>query len=467
LSARTLHWRLVRNIVALQAAGLVAFLALIVGMLALNDSNDDGSVVDALKEVVIRDGGGRLALRGDQTLDRLRAEHPGLWFVIRDGEGGALSDGAVPPLYAGTLGPVLDGVDRAKLGWGLGRSGPSAAIKRVETAAGIVQILAGTGEIRRENGTVRINADLDLEISDHIDDLGTWLRVAGALLLVVVVMGILPILVIMAASTAVATPIVVRRALATLVHTAAHAALIDLDRLNVRLPEQGVPGEVMPLVRAVNQALDRLAESYARHNRFLADAAHELRTPIAILRGRLELLVPGPDRARLLDDVGRLGALAEQLLDLQRLDVRPPELRPLDLVALARRVVEDVVPLVLAGGYDIAFEAEDDPVVVPGDRLALEQALTNLLRNAIDHGGGRGLITVRVDPTGVIEVADQGPGISPDERDRVFEPFHRLAPRATGAGLGLCLVREIARRHGGRVTVADAPGGGALLRLVL
>ncbi len=467
MTARTLHWRLVRNIVALQAAGLFAFLGLIIGMLALNDANDDGSVVDALKAAAMRDEAGRLALRADATLDDLRAEYPGLWFIIRDGQGGELSAGAVPPLYASPLGPVLDGVDRVRLGWGLGRSGPTAAIKRVESAAGPVQIIAGTGETREAPGTVRINADLDLEIADHVDGLGNWLRIAGALVLVVGLMGILPILVIMAASTAVATPIVVRRALSTLVHTAAHAALIDLDRLGVRLPEQGVPGEVMPLVRAVNQALDRLAESYARHNRFLADAAHELRTPIAILRGRLELLLPGPDRDRLLDDIGRLAQLAEQLLDLQRLDAWPPDLRPLDLAALARRVVEDFVPLALAGGYDIAFEAAEHPVVVPGERLALEQALTNLLRNAIDHGGGHGLITVRVDAAGAIEVADEGPGIPAEQRERVFAPFHRLAPRATGAGLGLCLVQEIARRHGGRVTIAEAPGGGALMRLVL
>ncbi len=114
---------------------------------------------------------------------------------------------------------------------------------------------------------------------------------------------------------------------------------------------------------------------------------------------------------------------------------------------------------------ELGLNCPPGPAVVAGDRRALERALTNLVQNAIDHGGRRGVITVRAAP-GRIEVRDQGEGIPVPQRDRVFEAFHRLQPQGRGAGLGLDLVQAIMRRHGGRVEVSDAPGGGVRFGLV-
>ncbi len=114
----------------------------------------------------------------------------------------------------------------------------------------------------------------------------------------------------------------------------------------------------------------------------------------------------------------------------------------------------------------MTFEPEDEEVVVNGDQMSLERALTNLVQNAIDHGGRRGTIAVRVAAAGQIEVSDEGDGIPAAEREHVFEPFYRLHPGGRGAGLGLDLVHKIMRLHGGRVEAGDGPSGGACLRMI-
>ncbi len=462
----SLHWRLVRNIVALQTVALVLLLGLIVLVLSLNDLEDDGDIVDAVRGTVFRDAAGGLGFRDSPELSKFRLSHPNLWFVVRDQAGAMASSGNVPDEFKGDFGGPLGAADRATLSWGMGSANPTASLKRFTTDAGPVQILAGTGERRPRAGTVSLNVDAHLEVAENARGFSVWMQILGALALLFVVTGILPVFLVMGAATMIATPIVVRRALGGLVETAEHASLIDINRLAVRLPVSHVPTEVVPLVQAVNRALERVDEGYDRRSRFMADAAHELRTPITILQTRLELLPPSPERTRLIEDVARLALLAEQLLDLQRLD-HLEALTPLDLVALARHAVEDMAPLAIAAGYDLAFEPEQACVMVPGDRISLEQALTNLIQNAIEHGGRNGVITVAVERTGAIEVRDEGAGIPIAEHERIFEPFYRLHPRSTGAGLGLNLVREIARRHLGRISVVDMPAGGACFRLEL
>jgi len=217
---------------------------------------------------------------------------------------------------------------------------------------------------------------------------------------------------------------------------------------------------------AVNAALERLDEGYERRQRFLADAAHELRTPIAILTTRLEALPDGSQRTRLLADAARLANLAEQLLDLQRIDRTARDAAPVDLVRLARQVAADLAPLAIAGGFDLSVEAEVDRVEVLGDAPSLERALTNLVQNAIEHAGD-GSIAIRVERDGAVEVVDEGEGVPPAHRRRIFEPFQRLNPRERGAGLGLHLVSEIVRLHRGSIAVLDGPNGGARFRMLL
>lgn len=443
--ARSLKWRLISRLLALQAALLVLLVLLVMGTLwatgALVNLEPEDDILDALKGAIARTDTGTLMLRETPALTSQRTRTPDFWFVIRDRKGQSLRQGQIPQAYA-RIGDALDDIGQARLGWNFGDPPrPVARMKWIETAAGPVQILTGPG------GAV------------------SWRRLAvalSALLLSVV----LPIVLLMAIATLIATPLVVRRALAGLDAAAAHADHIEIGRRGARLPDNDVPAEILPLVNAVNDALGRLDEGYERHQRFLADAAHELRTPIAILHTRLESLPRAPEMTRLLEDAARLATVAEQLLDLQRLKQQQPRFASLDLVALGRRVTADLAPLAIAAGYEIAFDAQAERVVTCGDAAAIERALTNLVQNAIQHGGRRGSITVHVTSDGTVAVSDQGAGVPEEHRDRVFEPFHRLDARSRGVGLGLNLVREIVAVHHGRVSIHDAADGGARFEMM-
>lgn len=207
--------------------------------------------------------------------------------------------------------------------------------------------------------------------------------------------------------------------------------------------------------------MSRLDKGYALHERFLAQAAHELRTPIAILNTRVAALPASAEKTQLLQDISRLAILSGQLLDLQRLNHAPVAFAPVDLVGVAGRVVLDLAPLAFAAGYEMSFEPDAGEVIVDGDPMSIERALTNLVQNAIDHGGGAGTILVKVLQTKAIVVADEGAGISREKREEVFEPFNRLQPQSSGTGLGLNLVKEIMQLHNGAIEIGNGPLKGA------
>jgi signal transduction histidine kinase len=246
---------------------------------------------------------------------------------------------------------------------------------------------------------------------------------------------------------------------------AREAARLDPQELSRRLPEGAVPQELLPIVRAFNAALDRLSEAFERRRRFIADVAHELRTPLAVLNMHVEALAPGGSKPDLQRGVYRLGQMVGQMLDAERLTLAARQREPVDLVELVRESVADVAPLAVASGYEIAVATEADALVVEADRHALARAIGNLLGNAIAHGGNAGLIEARIARSGFIEVADEGPGVPPEARERIFEPFGRERWDRDGCGLGLHLVREIMAAHGGRVELARSRGG-ATFRLV-
>jgi signal transduction histidine kinase len=442
----SLKWKLVKSIVILQAALLALVVFLIItamwwnGYLISLDAEDD--TIEALQSAVVRDAGGGLAVTGTPAIERQRAKVPDFWFIIRDPEGHVLSEGAVPPEYQ-KIGTTLYDVGQARFGWNLDQPvRQTARLKWVETAAGRVQILAGSG------GAVHI---------------GRVFLALGTIFLAFV----LPLTVLMGLVTFFVTPLVVRKAHSGLGEVAAQAEKINIDERGARLPLAGVPMEVTPLVTAVNSALGRLDEGYERHKRFLLDAAHELRTPIAILQTRLETLPANAETVRLLEDVARLSVLAEQLLDLQRLNRHVSDFIPVDLVAVGQRVAADIAPLAIAAGYNLSFEAETEQAIVVGDQASLERALSNLVQNAIQHGGRKGNITIKVETPATISVTDEGPGVPLDQRELVFEPFHRLQARDRGVGLGLNLVREIVRLHKGQVMIVDVATGGACFSIRL
>ncbi|MFI9285679.1 sensor histidine kinase [Streptomyces werraensis] len=244
------------------------------------------------------------------------------------------------------------------------------------------------------------------------------------------------------------------------------AAITASEDLRRRVPEPATHDEVARLARTTNATLAALETSVERQRRFVADASHELRSPIASLRTQLEVAAAHPELLDLdgaVEDTVRLQNLAADLLLLARLDAgeRPAGTR-VDLAALAREEA--------AERRRVTVEAE--PVEVSGSRGQLGRVLANLLDNAERHAGERITVTVRREGgEAVVDVADDGEGVAEADRERIFERFVRLdAARSRddgGAGLGLAIARDVAVRHGGTLTAGAAPAGGALFELRL
>lgn len=224
-------------------------------------------------------------------------------------------------------------------------------------------------------------------------------------------------------------------------------------------------------MRALRDEADNARRSMERsldqQRRFAANAAHELRTPLAILRARLDGM-PAGEATAAAGDVDRMARLVGQLLSVARLEAGLIELENgVDLCAVARDTVERLFPLALSQGKSIGLDAPADAVMVRGNAFALEDALRNLIENALRHTGPGGTVEVAVTARGTLEVADRGPGIPVELRHCLFEPFVHGRTRHGGAGLGLAIARETASLHGGSLAAADRPGGGALFRLTL
>lgn len=265
--------------------------------------------------------------------------------------------------------------------------------------------------------------------------------------------------------------LLLRRILRPLRLVALAAASIDLRALDRRLPTGALPAELRPAVVAINVALDRVAEGWTRQQLFTANAAHELRTPVAVLQARIDAMAPtAPDRTALARDARRLRLLVDQLLAVARLDHREAALdTTVDLVVTVRAMVADCAPLALRTGRAVAFHDQAASVPVLGDQRSIEGAVANLIDNALraEPRGGTVDVAVYLDGGGIIEVRDHGPGIAPADRASVFEPFWRKDDSTAGTGLGLATVREVVHMHGGSVSIHETPGGGATLRMTL
>ncbi|MFF5521106.1 sensor histidine kinase [Streptomyces coeruleorubidus] len=263
------------------------------------------------------------------------------------------------------------------------------------------------------------------------------------------------------------TWLVTRRALRPVEDIRSEMAAITASQdLARRVPEPQTHDEVARLARTTNETLAALETSVERQRRFVADASHELRSPIASLRTQLEVAAAHPELLDLdgaVEDTVRLQRLAADLLLLARLDAgeRPSDAK-VDLAGLAREAAE--------GRTGVTVDAE--PVNVAGSRGQLGRVLANLLDNAQRHA--RSAVTVSVRREGdlaLVGVADDGDGVPASDRERIFERFVRLdAARSRddgGAGLGLAIARDVAVRHGGTLTAAQGPAGGALFELRL
>lgn len=456
----SLRARLVLLLAVLAAAGLVIAGVVTYAELRsfLLDRVDRQLVAStaALDRAIVR--GGPAARR---SVGQLARTAPGTYVELRDATGAVLDSAALwPPGQTGAVPALPADVED--------RSGKTFTVDAAD----------GSTEFRvraqaRPFGTLIVAAPLD-DVSETLD----------RLLLIEIVVSASVV-----AAVAVLGLVLVRVGLRPLRRIEGTAAAIAAGRLDRRVEDANPRTEVGRLGLALNAMLARIEEAFAeqeaseaRLRRFVADASHELRTPLASVRAYAELFERGArehpdDLARAMAGIDResrrMGLLVDDLLLLARLDQgRALERRPLDLAELAREAVDAARLLDPARRLD--FHASG-PVPIAGDRDRLRQLLDNLLANVRAHtpaGAGAGVrIEAGADGSALVEVADEGPGLSEEQEARVFERFYRVDPSrsrdAGGSGLGLSIVQAIAEAHGGTVTVARAAGGGACFRVLL
>jgi signal transduction histidine kinase len=327
---------------------------------------------------------------------------------------------------------------------------------------------------RRSNGTIFIGVNVPRAIGDHlywiqvgqdlahrdviIDDIvaSFFPRVAWITFPILLLLLLIDIMIF-------------RRALDPVREASDTAASIGPTSADVRLSEQSMPTEIVPLVHAVNQALDRLEAGFRAQREFTADMAHELRTPLAIMRARVDTMEDVPLRRSLEADIVNMTRTVNQVLDIAELEafVVGGDSKA-DLQAVCADAVAFMAPLAVDRGKTIALTGAEAPVWVHGHAEALFRAVRNLVENAIRHTPTGGTIEVDVAADGTVRVLDEGPGVPMAERETIFKRFWRRdRSRPESRGLGLAIVTRVAAAHDGTITVDDRPEGGSVFTLRL
>ena len=267
----------------------------------------------------------------------------------------------------------------------------------------------------------------------------------------------------------VADVLLMRRLLGPIVAASHVASAIQPNKPLVRLPTRGLPREVLPLAEAVNQALDRLDAGLRAQREFTADAAHELRTPLAILRTHVDTLLDAKAAHALQSDIDAIGHVLDQLLELAELENFTSGWgEKVDLNEIGTEVVALMAPTALAEHKSVEFSGSPHQAWALGNGEMLFRAVRNLVENAIRYSDGKSPVEVEVALPATIRVKDRGPGIKPAERELIFQRFWRKNRQDKGhSGLGLAIVTKIIQLHGGSVDAANREGGGATVSIVL
>lgn len=405
--------------------------------------DDDGTwgaadVADALKVAVARNEQGQLVVKQTKRLDQIIRDFPAFWYIVSD-KSGEVSFGPIPRWirkkhlvsHEGTsfVAYAIDGQTRNIKKMAVARNTP-------------------VGEVWIETGGVVYTA--------------TQLMIGTLTDATVVALPILLVLVATAFTAMVFVPTLIARPVRAV---ATAAEMIDGVPDGRRLPEHDAPAELLPLIAAFNRALSRIDLASKAQRTFLSNAAHELRTPLTNARTTLEQIQDPVLRGRLIAENQKLSSIVTMLLQLARISMEPAALTEIDLVALARKVAAEHVPMALKGGSEIEFTEPGHPVWLRGSEAAIAVALSNLIRNAVLHAPTGGPILVKVEATGRLSVIDSGPGLKLSQPDLLLEPFKRGDTRAEGTGLGLSIVSQVMTTHNGSVAICETPGGGTTIEL--
>jgi signal transduction histidine kinase len=389
---------------------------------------------------VTREGGGAPRLAPTAALQAYVADNPRARYAAFDCAGAALAGSSPELVEALSLGRIEPAAIKFRLA-GEADPGARGALRRFPVAPGVCAVAA---------------YGYRFAWSDVFAVAGLFLTLHSAIVIAPAVLGALLI-----------AWLVVRRGLAPLRAAAAQVAAIDMNTLHKRVVADDAPEEVTPFVDAVNGALARLDAGVAAQRRFTANAAHELRTPIAIMRAHADNPDDAAFRRDMRRDIRRVQTIVEQLLATARYAVRTAPRADIDLGDTVLAMVADYTPLVIENGRRIEFEPPPAPTLVEGDKWALECVIANLLDNALRAEPEGGVVEVRVLPTAAVEIVDHGAGVPPAERERIFEPFWRRDARSKGVGLGLAISKTLAELMGGAILVTETRGGGATFRVSL
>lgn len=258
----------------------------------------------------------------------------------------------------------------------------------------------------------------------------------------------------------------VRRAFKPLRKISRMAESIDPTKADVRLPVAEAPSEVQPLVHAINDALDRLDDGLRRQREFNANAAHQLRTPLAVLAAEIDGLPDDDAKQKLQTDVESMSRIVSQLLRLAQLETRSiEEDGTFDLNEVATKTAAHLGPMAIAAGKSLEVISSDSPVAMRGSDQVLATAVGNLIENAIAHTPHGATITIQVTNEPALTVSDDGHGIPQEWREKIFDRFWKADRESKGAGLGLAIVKRIVVALHGTVTLEESPSGGAQFKL--